>query len=173
MPTRRPACGADRGVREHNEAAALALRPSVDSTIQRDAARPPPKQRGTLGSVSLPGYTEAERNHVVCGVDYASLMLVDVVAIPPSGSPFFKFVQDNPVCSTNSRDRSPRDRSRLYQQCKQWRVARRRWLAGRAARSSLRVLQKCRYVSKPGLDWDVVGGRLYSHAVLRIEREIV
>ena len=23
-------------------------------------------------------------------------MLVDVVAIPPSGSPFFKFVQDNP-----------------------------------------------------------------------------
>ena len=104
MPTRRPACGADRGVLEHNEAAALALRPSVDSTIQRDAARPPSKRRGTLGSVSLPGNTEAERNHVVCGVDYASLMLVDVVAIPPSGSPFFKFVQGNPVCSTNSRD---------------------------------------------------------------------
>jgi pimeloyl-ACP methyl ester carboxylesterase len=26
---------------------------------------------------------------------YASLMLVDVVAIPPSGSPFFRFVQEN------------------------------------------------------------------------------
>jgi pimeloyl-ACP methyl ester carboxylesterase len=36
------------------------------------------------------------RAHLVCGADYASLMLVDVVAIPPSGSPFFKFVQDNP-----------------------------------------------------------------------------
>ncbi|MFG1796337.1 alpha/beta fold hydrolase [Nocardia sp. NPDC049149] len=29
-------------------------------------------------------------------VDYASLLLVDVVAIPPSGSPFFKFVQAHP-----------------------------------------------------------------------------
>jgi pimeloyl-ACP methyl ester carboxylesterase len=28
---------------------------------------------------------------------YASLMLVDTVAIPPSGSPFFRFVQDNPT----------------------------------------------------------------------------
>jgi pimeloyl-ACP methyl ester carboxylesterase len=28
---------------------------------------------------------------------YASLMLVDVVAIPPSGSPFFRFVQDHPT----------------------------------------------------------------------------
>ena len=41
------------------------------------------------GAVSL-------RAHLVCGANYASLMLVDVVAIPPSGSPFFKFVQDNP-----------------------------------------------------------------------------
>jgi pimeloyl-ACP methyl ester carboxylesterase len=41
------------------------------------------------GAVSL-------RAHLVCGADFASLMLVDVVAIPPSGSPFFKFVQDNP-----------------------------------------------------------------------------
>lgn len=30
-------------------------------------------------------------------VSYASLMLVDTVAIPPSGSPFFRFVQDNPT----------------------------------------------------------------------------
>ncbi|MVU77886.1 alpha/beta fold hydrolase [Nocardia sp. ET3-3] len=30
------------------------------------------------------------------GRDYASLMLVDVVAIPPSGSPFFRFVQRHP-----------------------------------------------------------------------------
>ena len=36
------------------------------------------------------------RAHLVGGVEYASLMLVDVVAIPPSGSPFFQFVQDNP-----------------------------------------------------------------------------
>ncbi len=28
---------------------------------------------------------------------YAALLLVDVVAIPPSGSPFFKFVQDHPT----------------------------------------------------------------------------
>jgi pimeloyl-ACP methyl ester carboxylesterase len=41
------------------------------------------------GAVSL-------RTHLAAGADYASLMLVDVVAIPPSGSPFFRFVQDNP-----------------------------------------------------------------------------
>ncbi|WP_163508046.1 alpha/beta fold hydrolase [Fodinicola acaciae] len=41
------------------------------------------------GAVSL-------RTHLVHGVDFASLMLVDVVAIPPSGSPFFRFVQENP-----------------------------------------------------------------------------
>ncbi|HEX2104208.1 MAG TPA: alpha/beta hydrolase [Solirubrobacteraceae bacterium] len=40
------------------------------------------------GAVSL-------RAHLVVGASYASLMLVDVVAIPPSGSPFFRFVQDN------------------------------------------------------------------------------
>lgn len=34
--------------------------------------------------------------HLVEGAAYASLFLVDVVAIPPSGSPFFRFVQDNP-----------------------------------------------------------------------------
>ena len=41
------------------------------------------------GAVSL-------RAHLVGRRDYASLMLVDVVAIPPSGSPFFAFVQSNP-----------------------------------------------------------------------------
>ncbi|MEV0316397.1 alpha/beta fold hydrolase [Nonomuraea fuscirosea] len=41
------------------------------------------------GAVSL-------RTHLSLAVDYASLMLVDVVAIPPSGSPFFQFVQDHP-----------------------------------------------------------------------------
>jgi pimeloyl-ACP methyl ester carboxylesterase len=41
------------------------------------------------GAVSL-------RTHLVGDVGYASLMLVDVVAIPPAGSPFFRFVQDNP-----------------------------------------------------------------------------
>jgi pimeloyl-ACP methyl ester carboxylesterase len=30
-------------------------------------------------------------------MSYGSLMLVDTVAIPPSGSPFFRFVQDNPT----------------------------------------------------------------------------
>jgi pimeloyl-ACP methyl ester carboxylesterase len=34
---------------------------------------------------------------LVEGAAYASLFLVDVVAIPPSGSPFFTFVQDNPA----------------------------------------------------------------------------
>ncbi|WP_378734611.1 alpha/beta fold hydrolase [Nocardia brasiliensis] len=41
------------------------------------------------GAVSL-------RAHLVDDVPYASLLLVDVVAIPPSGSPFFKFVQQHP-----------------------------------------------------------------------------
>lgn len=41
------------------------------------------------GAVSL-------RTHLVVGVPYASLMLVDVVAIPPSGSPFFRFVHEHP-----------------------------------------------------------------------------
>jgi pimeloyl-ACP methyl ester carboxylesterase len=36
------------------------------------------------------------RTHLVGGAAFASLMLVDVVAIPPSGSPFFRFVQANP-----------------------------------------------------------------------------
>jgi pimeloyl-ACP methyl ester carboxylesterase len=31
------------------------------------------------------------------GAAYASLMLVDVVAIPPSGSPFFRFVRSHPT----------------------------------------------------------------------------
>jgi pimeloyl-ACP methyl ester carboxylesterase len=36
------------------------------------------------------------RTHMFEGASYASLMLVDVVAIPPTGSPFFRFVQANP-----------------------------------------------------------------------------
>ena len=38
----------------------------------------------------------ALRAHLVEGVPYRSLLLVDVVAIPPSGSPFFRFVQEHP-----------------------------------------------------------------------------
>jgi pimeloyl-ACP methyl ester carboxylesterase len=41
------------------------------------------------GAVSL-------RAHLLLGVPLGSLMLVDVVAIPPTGSPFFRFVQDHP-----------------------------------------------------------------------------
>jgi pimeloyl-ACP methyl ester carboxylesterase len=37
------------------------------------------------------------RAHLVEGVAYESMFLVDVVAIGPSGSPFFRFVQDNPA----------------------------------------------------------------------------
>jgi pimeloyl-ACP methyl ester carboxylesterase len=40
------------------------------------------------GAVSL-------RAHLLHGAGYRSLMLVDVVAIPPTGSPFFKFVQQH------------------------------------------------------------------------------
>src|ERR1700754_1867986 len=40
------------------------------------------------GAVSL-------RARLVHGASYSSLMLVDVVAIPPSGSPFFQFVQNH------------------------------------------------------------------------------
>ena len=38
----------------------------------------------------------ALRAHLVEGATYASMFLADVVAIPPSGSPFFRFVQSNP-----------------------------------------------------------------------------
>jgi pimeloyl-ACP methyl ester carboxylesterase len=41
------------------------------------------------GAVSL-------RATLIGGATYSSLMLVDVVAIPPSGSPFFRFVQNHP-----------------------------------------------------------------------------
>jgi len=42
------------------------------------------------GAVSL-------RTHLVEGREYASLHLVDVVAIPPAGSPFFRLVQQHPA----------------------------------------------------------------------------
>jgi pimeloyl-ACP methyl ester carboxylesterase len=42
------------------------------------------------------GGAVALRAHLVLGATYGSLMLVDVVAIPPSGSPFFRFVKDHP-----------------------------------------------------------------------------
>ena len=42
------------------------------------------------GAVSL-------RATLVEKASYASLMLIDVVAIPPSGSPFFRFIQDHPT----------------------------------------------------------------------------
>ena len=41
------------------------------------------------GAVSL-------RAHLVHGVPYASLLMADVVAIPPSGSPFFRLVKEHP-----------------------------------------------------------------------------
>jgi pimeloyl-ACP methyl ester carboxylesterase len=41
------------------------------------------------GAVSL-------RAHLLHGARYRSLMLVDVVAVPPVGSPFFRFVQEHP-----------------------------------------------------------------------------
>ncbi|MCF7551180.1 alpha/beta fold hydrolase [Pseudonocardia sp. WMMC193] len=36
------------------------------------------------------------RTHLVEGRDFASLLLVDVVAVPPAGSPFFRLVQEHP-----------------------------------------------------------------------------
>jgi pimeloyl-ACP methyl ester carboxylesterase len=62
----------------------------LDALIRHwDIARPHVIAHDFGGAVSL-------RAHLVCGADIASLMLADVVAIPPSGSPFFRFVQDNP-----------------------------------------------------------------------------
>ena len=67
-----------------------AFKPIFHALLQHwGLARPHVIAHDFGGAVSL-------RAHLVCGADYASLMLVDVVAIPPSGSPFFKFVQDNP-----------------------------------------------------------------------------
>lgn len=40
------------------------------------------------------------RTHLTLGVPYASLMLVDPVAIPPVGSPFFRFVEGHPTVLT-------------------------------------------------------------------------
>lgn len=40
------------------------------------------------------------RTHLTLGVPYASLMLVDPVAIPPTGSPFFRFVEEHPTVLT-------------------------------------------------------------------------
>ena len=45
------------------------------------------------GAVSL-------RTHLTLGVPYASLMLVDPVAIPLIGSPFFRFVKEHPAVLT-------------------------------------------------------------------------
>jgi pimeloyl-ACP methyl ester carboxylesterase len=45
------------------------------------------------GAVSL-------RTHLTLAVPYASLMLVDPVAIPPIGSPFFRFVAEHPTVLT-------------------------------------------------------------------------
>jgi pimeloyl-ACP methyl ester carboxylesterase len=42
------------------------------------------------------GGAVALRAGLVGGVEYASLMLVDVVAIPPAGTPFFRFVGEHP-----------------------------------------------------------------------------
>jgi pimeloyl-ACP methyl ester carboxylesterase len=41
------------------------------------------------------GGAVALRAHLLHGARYGSLMLVDVVAVPPTGSPFFRFVQAN------------------------------------------------------------------------------
>jgi pimeloyl-ACP methyl ester carboxylesterase len=41
------------------------------------------------GAVSL-------RAHLVHGVPYASLLMADVVAVPPAGSPFFRLVKEHP-----------------------------------------------------------------------------
>ena len=41
------------------------------------------------------GGAVALRAHLLHGADYRSLMLMDVVAIPPTGSSFFKFVQQH------------------------------------------------------------------------------
>lgn len=42
------------------------------------------------------GGAVALRAHLVHAVPYASLLMTDVVAIPPSGSPFFRLVQQHP-----------------------------------------------------------------------------
>jgi pimeloyl-ACP methyl ester carboxylesterase len=42
------------------------------------------------------GGAVALRAHLLHGAAFASLMLVDVVAVPPTGSPFFRFVQRYP-----------------------------------------------------------------------------
>ncbi|WP_109773450.1 alpha/beta fold hydrolase [Quadrisphaera granulorum] len=42
----------------------------------------------------------ALRTHLVEQVPFASLLLADAVAIPPSGSPFFRFVQQHPSVLT-------------------------------------------------------------------------
>ena len=51
---------------------------------------------GDVGKFAFGGAVSL-RATLVGGASYASLMLVDVVAIPPSGSPFFQFVKRHPT----------------------------------------------------------------------------
>lgn len=59
------------------------------ATGSREPARPHVVAHDIGGGVAL-------RTHLVGEVDFASLLLVDAVAVPPSGSPFFRFVQRHP-----------------------------------------------------------------------------
>jgi pimeloyl-ACP methyl ester carboxylesterase len=60
-----------------------------DLIAEWDLDRPHVVAHDLGGAVSL-------RAHLLHGAAYRSLMLVDVVAIPPTGSPFFRFVQGHP-----------------------------------------------------------------------------
>ena len=94
-------------------------------------------------------------------------MLVDVVAIPPSGSPFFKFVQDNPGLLDQLPGYVHRALVRALSAMQAVAVCVTKMLTGYTARERA-AFAKTRYVPKPGLDWER-RGRLYSHELLRIE----
>jgi pimeloyl-ACP methyl ester carboxylesterase len=84
-----PGYGASSKAAEHAVDLGLQGELLADLIVEWGLDRPHVIAHDLGGAVSL-------RAHLLHGADYGSLMLVDVVAIPPTGSPFFRFVQEHP-----------------------------------------------------------------------------
>jgi pimeloyl-ACP methyl ester carboxylesterase len=84
-----PGYGASSKAAEHRVDLGVQGELLADLIAEWGLERPHVVAHDVGGAVSL-------RAHLVHGARYRSLMLVDVVAIPPTGSPFFEFVQRHP-----------------------------------------------------------------------------
>ena len=84
-----PGYGKSSKAAEHRVDFAVQAELFADLLAEWNLDRPHVVAHDFGGAVSL-------RAHLLHEVAFGSLMLVDVVAIPPTGSPFFKFVQQHP-----------------------------------------------------------------------------